>query len=105
MVRICSNYNVSMGIDASLSFEKYCVSLVFHICVFESVGFTEKNRCEKLPTDSGRKRRQVGDGSRFETTPCSRPSTAHGDVGLFYRSVRSCKISFRACLSSAELQT
>ena len=57
----------------------------FPICVFESVGFTQNPR---LPTDSGRKRRQVGDGSRFETTAFSQPSTAHGDVGLFYRSVR-----------------
>ena len=77
----------------------------FPFACLKALDLPKKKRCEKLPTDSGRKRRQVGDGSRFETTPCSQPSTAHGDVGLFNRSVRSCKIHFRACLSSAELQT
>ena len=44
-----------MGIDASLSLEKYCFSLVFPICVFESVGFTKKTvarRCQLIQAGS-----------------------------------------------------
>lgn len=88
MVRICSNCNVSMGIDASLSLEKYCFSLFFFPFAFlKALDLRKTHGCQLIQAGSEGKW-QVGDGSRFETTPCSQPSTAHGVMLVCYRSVR-----------------
>lgn len=55
-----------MGIDAPLSLEKYCFSLVFPICVFESVGFTEKTHGGQLIQAGSEGKWVTGPGLRLQ---------------------------------------